>query len=205
MFGINELLEIVEFQKWPYLFVPPAPSVYEAEVVEFYTNLCYTDDCTLALSVNETDFELDELKLGEILEVPTDGMKTVSDEASDAFKNVIVKREGSSTRARLLKKKLKPEYHLLFALVNEVVLPRAEGRFIASIADLVLLEAINSTISTLIKAQEMSTDEIQRLKIENALLRVQLAKNAYELGSHGDLEAANAENEKLWTKNEKLR
>ncbi|KAK4338039.1 hypothetical protein RND71_042526 [Anisodus tanguticus] len=204
-----------------------------SRVAEFYANFSYTDDCTLVLSVNGTYFELDELKLGEILEVPTDGMKTLSGKASDAFKNVIVKREGSATRARLFKKELKPEYQLLFVLVNKVVLPRAEGRSIASIADQVLLEALSTftpiSLSALMiehiikvinaregrhglsygflltKAQEMSTAEIQRLKAENALLIVQLAEKAQEPGSHGELEAANAENEKLLAKNEKLR
>ncbi|KAK4345429.1 hypothetical protein RND71_035605 [Anisodus tanguticus] len=95
-------------------------------VAEFYANLCYTDNCTLVLSVNGIDFKLDELKLGEILEVSTDGMKAVSGEASNAFKNVFVKRKGSATRARLFKKELKPKYQLLFALVNNVVLPRDE-------------------------------------------------------------------------------
>ncbi|KAK4370449.1 hypothetical protein RND71_009924 [Anisodus tanguticus] len=184
------------------LFVLPAHSIYEANVDEFYANLCYTNDCTLILSVNRTDFELNELKLGDILEVPTDGMKSVSGEASDAFKNVIVKWEGSTTRARLFKKDLKPEYQLLFALVNKVVLPRAEGRYISSIADLVLLEALSIfkpislpalMIEHIMKvAQEMSNVEIQQLKAENALLRVQLAEKAQKHGSRGDLEAANA-------------
>ncbi|KAK4353323.1 hypothetical protein RND71_028841 [Anisodus tanguticus] len=101
------------------------PSVYEAEVVEFNANICYTDDCTLVLSVNETNFELDELKLGEILEVPTDGIKSVARKAFEAFMNVIVKRDGSATRARLFKKELKLEYQLLFVLVNKVMLLRA--------------------------------------------------------------------------------
>ncbi|KAK4366148.1 hypothetical protein RND71_014028 [Anisodus tanguticus] len=217
-FGMKELLEIVEFQKWTHLFVPPA--------------------------LHETDFELDELKLGEIMEVPTDGMKTMSEKASNGFINVIVKREGSATGARLFKKEIKPKYQLLFALVNKVMLPIAEGRSIASIVDLVLLEAlstfnplvlmhfkvkigkatmgtkkymiimetfeececvpkkgggvgINFTISTLIEAQEKSTVEIQWLKVENVLLRVQLTEKAQEHGSNSVVEAVNAENTKL--------
>ncbi|KAJ8555142.1 hypothetical protein K7X08_012638 [Anisodus acutangulus] len=55
----------------------------------------------------------------------------------------------------------------------------------------------NSTVLILIKAQEKSITEIQRLKAENALLRVQLVEKEHKLGSSGVVEAANAENTNL--------
>ncbi|KAK4362848.1 hypothetical protein RND71_018089 [Anisodus tanguticus] len=208
-------------------FVPPTSSVYESEVAKFYANLCYTDDHTLVLLVHGTDFELDEFKLGEILEVPTDRMKTVSGKASEAFIN------GSATGARLFKKELKPEYQLLFALVNKVLLPRNKVCYVASIADLVLFETLSTfkpisrpvlmiehiikVVNTregihdvpygflLTKAQELSNAEIQLLKDENGLLRVQLAEKAQEPCSRGVVEVVNTENGKLRAENEKLR
>ncbi|KAK4357431.1 hypothetical protein RND71_023041 [Anisodus tanguticus] len=270
---------IVEFQNWTHIFVPPAPSVYEAEVAEVYANLCHIDDYTMFLSMNGIKFMLNELVLGEILEVQIHGMKIVSREDSTAFKNVIAKREESTTKARLIKNELKPEYQLMFAFVNKVLLPMTEGHYIASVADLVLIETLSafqpvslpaimiehmikvvntsegrhgltygflltkvlayfkvrtgkatlgtkkhmfimatleeyecvprkagvsntSTISTPIEDQEAAMAEIQRLKAENALLRVQLAKKTQESSSHHDLET---ENEKLRVEKGKLR
>ncbi|XP_060204537.1 uncharacterized protein LOC132632569 [Lycium barbarum] len=35
-FGMRELLEIIDFQKWSHLFAPPIPNIYKAQVVEFF-------------------------------------------------------------------------------------------------------------------------------------------------------------------------
>ncbi|KAK4359773.1 hypothetical protein RND71_022002 [Anisodus tanguticus] len=107
---IKELIEIVEFQNWTHLFVSPAPCVYETEVIELYANLCHINDCTMVLSVNRKEVVLNESILGEILEVQTDGMKNVSRKALNAFKNVIARKEEFTTKSKLLKKELKPEY-----------------------------------------------------------------------------------------------
>ncbi|KAK4373374.1 hypothetical protein RND71_008758 [Anisodus tanguticus] len=221
---------------------------------------------------------MDEAQLGEILGVPTDGLKTIEGKASNDFKNLIVKMEGLVIVERLFKKQLKPEHQLMFELVNKVLLPRAERRCIDSIADLVLLEALvslcsisfpslmnehmikivntmegkhglsygffltnvfenfnmptekaivgtrkqiftmstqeecqcvpkkggignNSTISSLIEAQERVTVDIERLQAENALLRAQLVEKAGEPGPSGELATANAE---LRTENDRL-
>ncbi|KAK4361897.1 hypothetical protein RND71_017138 [Anisodus tanguticus] len=49
----------------------------------------YTHDYTLVIFANETDFELNEIKLGEILDVPTDGLKTMVGKMIDAFMDLI--------------------------------------------------------------------------------------------------------------------
>ncbi|KAK4342788.1 hypothetical protein RND71_038604 [Anisodus tanguticus] len=73
---MKELLEIIEFQKWNYLFALPVPSVFE-EVANFYGNFIATKDDTLMVTLNRTDVVLDEEKLSEILGVPTNGLRTV--------------------------------------------------------------------------------------------------------------------------------
>ncbi|KAK4369287.1 hypothetical protein RND71_013079 [Anisodus tanguticus] len=143
-------------------------------------------------------------------------MKTMVEKASDAFMDMIVKREGSATGARLFKKQLKLEYQLLFALVNKV---KTEKAILGTRKHMITMETLeececmlkkcgvgtNSTISSLIEAQKKSTAEIQRLKAKNALLRAQLVAKAQEHSFSGAVEATNAKNMKLRAENEKLK
>ncbi|KAK4372786.1 hypothetical protein RND71_008170 [Anisodus tanguticus] len=97
--------------------------VFDTEIVEKHgmkelMKSMYTDDSTLIFSVNGVHFAMYEPKLGDILGVPTDGLKTVEGKTSDDFKILIVKGEGP------------------------IMLPRAERRYIASIADLSLFEVL---------------------------------------------------------------
>ncbi|KAK4341383.1 hypothetical protein RND71_039884 [Anisodus tanguticus] len=125
---MKELLEIVDFQKWNHLFSLPIPSVFEEEVANFYWDLFDTDDDILMVTVNGTNFVLDEEKLGKILSVPTDELKIVKRSAALAeFLSNIVKQDGMEIGATIFKKHLKPEYKFMFELVNKVLLPIAES------------------------------------------------------------------------------
>lgn len=85
--------------------------------------------------------------LGEIIEVPTDGLGTFEGNASSAFKKLIVKREDNLLGERAYKKEPKPEYQLMFEMVKKVLLPRFERRSISSIVDPVLNETLASYTS----------------------------------------------------------
>ncbi|MCD7465809.1 hypothetical protein HAX54_001977 [Datura stramonium] len=50
MDGMAELVEMVTFQGWRHLFVPPVPTLHEAEVREFYHELTFADNGTKLLS-----------------------------------------------------------------------------------------------------------------------------------------------------------
>lgn len=158
--GMRQLVEIVEFQKWSHLFETQSPKVYEEEVQNFYVGPFMVDGATLCLKINVKDFVLDENTLGEILEVPTYGMRPVEGTGSPNFKKLIMKKlfvlSGEKVckktlqpeyqllfGERVYKKSLQPEYQLLFELVNKVLLPRVERRSISSIVDLVLLDALH--------------------------------------------------------------
>nr|XP_016440724.1 PREDICTED: uncharacterized protein LOC107766456 [Nicotiana tabacum] len=100
-------------------------------------------------------------------------------------------------------KVLLPEYQLFFELVNKVLLPHSERRSIATKSDMVLMEALDkfvpinlpaimidhmqklvnfkervggsiSTISQMINAQNVASEEIRRLRARNAILETQL-------------------------------
>ncbi|KAK4367862.1 hypothetical protein RND71_011654 [Anisodus tanguticus] len=212
-------------------------------MAEFYINLCYTDYYTLVITINEIDLELDESKLGEVLEVPTDGIKIVAEEASDVFKNVITKRRSLLQEKVSSRRSLKQSTNLCFPSLTRCRCQELKGRttwasiwvpldqgtcalqsqnlkgYIVTKKHMLTKTTLeececmpnkggigsNSTISTQIEAQEIATAEIQKLKVENALLGVQLEEKAHEPGSHDALEAAKADIEKLRVDNERLR
>lgn len=70
-------MKIVEFQKWTHLFEIHSPKVYEDEVISFYVGLFVVDRDTLYLKMYGKYFIMNEETLGEIFDVPTDGLKTV--------------------------------------------------------------------------------------------------------------------------------
>ncbi|XP_070014452.1 uncharacterized protein [Nicotiana sylvestris] len=92
---------------------------------------------------------------------------------------------------RVHKKALLTEYQLMLEMVNKVLLPRAERQSIASIADLVLLEALDGY--TAIKLPgiliENMKKEIRRLKAQNTILEVKLSQASAELASSSAQEA----------------
>lgn len=79
--------------------------------------------------------------------MPTDELVTIEGTTSFTFKKLIVKRKDTLSGEMVYKKELKPEYQLIFEMVNKVLLPQSKRIFIASIADLVLLEARDSYTS----------------------------------------------------------
>ncbi|XP_059310343.1 uncharacterized protein LOC132061579 [Lycium ferocissimum] len=107
------------------------------KVAKFFEKLHYSNNHgTLFSSVSKTRLELTKEVLGAILEVPTKGMRAIEGKmkASSNFKIMIANEVVKDARARagLNKKELKLE---------------TEGRTIASIADLVLIEALANFLS----------------------------------------------------------
>lgn len=76
--------------------------------------------------------------------MPTDRLSTIEGTYSPDFKKLIIKPRSVQMGERVHKKALLSEYQLLFELVNKVLLPSAERRSIASIAGLILLQALDS-------------------------------------------------------------
>ncbi|XP_060210820.1 uncharacterized protein LOC132637801 [Lycium barbarum] len=115
--GLNKLMEILKAQQRDHLFEGPALA-YEKEVADFFANLQYTANHTLVCRVGGVDFTLDETQLGEILGVPTKGMKMLGNDKNikvlDDFKSFIVKIGEQMTTNTLYKKQMKPQYQLLF-------------------------------------------------------------------------------------------
>nr|XP_016495203.1 PREDICTED: uncharacterized protein LOC107814294 [Nicotiana tabacum] len=113
--GMRQLVEICDFQQWTHLFTNDVPKVYEEEVRSFYANLFTVEDDHICV-------------LGA---------------CSSNFRNDAVKDKAIQQGERVHKKTLLPVYHMLFEMVNKVLLPRAERRSITSKVDLVLMKALD--------------------------------------------------------------
>ncbi|XP_019256478.1 PREDICTED: uncharacterized protein LOC109234892 [Nicotiana attenuata] len=141
--GMRQLVEICEFQQWTHLFTGDSPKVYEEEVRSYYADFFKVDDDHICMMVNGVDFVMDFAVLGSILNVPAKGLSIVQGSCTPNFRNAIVKDKAVQQGERVHKKALLSVYQLLFEMVNKVFLPHAERRSMASIAYLVLIEALD--------------------------------------------------------------
>lgn len=66
----------------------------------------------------------------------------VGKKASNLFMDDIGKQPRNLNSDQMLKKQMKPLYQLVFALVNKVILPRAERHSFAALADLYPMEGL---------------------------------------------------------------
>ncbi|KAK4714505.1 hypothetical protein R3W88_020412 [Solanum pinnatisectum] len=109
-----------------------SPVMHEDQVREFYYNTEFNEDGSLHTLVGDKRVQLNEELLGEILEVPKEGIRSMAGKlCTQHFANEFIQ-----------KKLMKGEYQLLFEFVNKVVLPRSEKHTIANSADLFLMESL---------------------------------------------------------------
>lgn len=140
--GMNLLADLVEIQSWTHLIMTKSPIMHEDQVREFYYNLEFNDDGSIHTLVADKRIHLNNELLGEILEVPREGIKSVACKlCTKHFSNECSKLPDMH-HACIKKKLIKGEYQLLFEFVNNVVLPRSEKRTIATSADLFLMESL---------------------------------------------------------------
>ncbi|KAH0644978.1 hypothetical protein KY284_032862 [Solanum tuberosum] len=140
--GMSTLADAVEIQSWTHLFMTQSTIMHEEQVREFYYNLEFTENGSLNTQDGNRLFHLNKERLGEILEVPREGIKSVVGQTcSKSFANECAKLPKMNC-AGIPKKLLKREYQLLFEFVNKVILPRSEKRIVSSAADLFFMEAL---------------------------------------------------------------
>ncbi|KAF3679782.1 hypothetical protein FXO38_02605 [Capsicum annuum] len=73
-----EQVEYVRHQRWMHLFEEATPVVFENKVREFLYSIDFSDDgLSLSSQMQGKDIRLDEENLGEIMDVPIIGVKTV--------------------------------------------------------------------------------------------------------------------------------
>ncbi|KAH0645105.1 hypothetical protein KY284_032989 [Solanum tuberosum] len=75
---MNSLADLVEIQSWTHLFITKSLVMHEDQVREFYYNVEFNGDRSLHALVGDKRVQLNEELLGEILEVPIEGIMSVA-------------------------------------------------------------------------------------------------------------------------------
>ncbi|KAG5591368.1 hypothetical protein H5410_041882 [Solanum commersonii] len=76
--GMTSLADLVEIQSWTHLFMTKSLVMHEDQVREFYYNVKFNGDGSLHTLVGDKRVQLNEELLGEILEVPIEGIISVA-------------------------------------------------------------------------------------------------------------------------------
>ncbi|KAH0765233.1 hypothetical protein KY285_001104 [Solanum tuberosum] len=140
---MSSLADVVEIQSWTHLFMNHSPILHEEQVREFYYMVEFTEDGSLNTQVWDIIFHLNEERLGEILNVPREGIRSM---VGQSYIKSFAKECGKLSKmncAGIPKKLLKGDYQLLFEFVNKVLLPITEKRTVASVTDFFLMEALS--------------------------------------------------------------
>ncbi|KAH0722612.1 hypothetical protein KY290_005261 [Solanum tuberosum] len=69
--------DLVEIQSWIHLFQNKSSVLHEEEVHEFYYNIEFAEDGSIKSRVGDKILHLDEDQLGQILEVPREGIRSL--------------------------------------------------------------------------------------------------------------------------------
>ncbi|KAH0714907.1 hypothetical protein KY284_007812 [Solanum tuberosum] len=142
--GMCTIVDALEIQSWTHLFTNHTHVLHEQQVRDFYYNSEFTEDGSINTRVGDMILYLNEERLGEILNVPREGIRSLIGKfCSKGFP----KECGKLTKlncAGISKILLKGYYQLLFEFVNKVILPRSKKRTIASAVDLFVMEALNT-------------------------------------------------------------
>ncbi|KAG5582067.1 hypothetical protein H5410_052694 [Solanum commersonii] len=116
--------------------------LHEEKVRELYYNIEFAENGSINSNVGGKSLYLDEDLLGQILEVPREGIRSLVEKT---FTTEFVKECSkilNTRRAGVQKNLMKREYQLLFEFVNKVLLPRTKKRTAASTTDLYIMEAL---------------------------------------------------------------
>ncbi|KAG5611590.1 hypothetical protein H5410_022871, partial [Solanum commersonii] len=105
--GMNSLYDLVEIQSWTHLFMTKSPVLHEEE------------DGSINTRVGDTNLHLIEDLLGQILEVPREGTRSVIRKTCTAEFVKECSKIPNTRRVGIQKKLMKGEYKLLFEFVNK--------------------------------------------------------------------------------------
>ncbi|KAG5622996.1 hypothetical protein H5410_008214 [Solanum commersonii] len=135
--GMESLADLVEIQSWTHLFMIKSSVLHKEKVREFYYNVDFADDGSLDTWVGNKNVLLDEELMGQILEVPREGIRSVVGKSCTKQFMKECSKLPDMRRAGVQKKLMKREYQLLFEFVNKVFLSQIEKRTVASAIDLI--------------------------------------------------------------------
>ncbi|KAG5585860.1 hypothetical protein H5410_046294 [Solanum commersonii] len=138
----DSLYDRVEIQSWTHLFQIKSLVLHEEEARESYYNIEFAEDGSINTRVGDKSLHLDEDLLGQLLEVPREGIRSL---VRKSCTTEIVKEFSkipNTRRVGVQKKLMKREYQLMLKFVNKVLLPRTEKKTAASATDLFIMESL---------------------------------------------------------------
>lgn len=100
------------------------------------------DNESFITNIRDIPFKVDEENLGEILHVRRSGIRTMVNKSPTKGFLEEASKFKTLNPAAICKKLLKGQYQLYFEFVNKALLPRAEKRTVATMADLYLMEKL---------------------------------------------------------------
>lgn len=125
--GMVELIEYIKCQEWLHLFNLPILAVHKKEERDFYyTSKFFEDGLHVSAMVQGIDIYLDKTVLGEILDVPMEGIRSVKEKVPSLEFVQEVSKISKKSKVGVLKKYLKGEFQLLFQFLNKVLLPQSD-------------------------------------------------------------------------------
>lgn len=142
--GMVDLVEYIKCQKWLHLFTIPILDVCEEEVRDFYYILKFSDDGQkLSSMVQGVEIHLDENILGEILDVPEEGIRPIKGKDPSLEFILKVSKLTGKLNVGILNKYLKVEFQLMFGFANKVLLPRSKKGIVAFKVDQFMMETLS--------------------------------------------------------------
>ncbi|KAG5605063.1 hypothetical protein H5410_026555 [Solanum commersonii] len=168
--GMNSLYDLVEIQSWTHLFQTKSHILHEEEVREFYYNIEFEEDGSINTRVGDKNLHLTEDLLGQILEIPREGTRSVIGKTCTEEFVKECSKIPNTRRAGIQKKLMKGEYQLLFEFVNKDQLKHELEKMTVRVSSRDAKIAILT--AALLKAQTKrpGTTEVRVLRKQNKVL-----------------------------------
>ncbi|KAH0664993.1 hypothetical protein KY285_026199 [Solanum tuberosum] len=122
--GMNSLYDLMEIQSWTHLFQTKSPVLHDEEVREFYYNIEFEENGSINTRVRDKRLHLTEDLLGQILEVPREGTRSIIGKTCTLEFVKECSKITNTRRARIQKKLMK------------------EKRTVVSASDLFIMESL---------------------------------------------------------------
>nr|XP_016440658.1 PREDICTED: uncharacterized protein LOC107766394 [Nicotiana tabacum] len=148
--GVMRLVDALAAQGWKDMVLQMDGRLARNELIEFMANVAFKDGVVSSL-VKGVQLQLDAEKLGEILDIPSEGFDDYTRQRWLCLDSLptsleITKRFSDSkemTEVRAVQKsEMRPEHKVVFEFLNKCLLPRQERRHTANYMDLVLMECL---------------------------------------------------------------
>ncbi|KAH0722308.1 hypothetical protein KY289_005352 [Solanum tuberosum] len=203
--GMESLVDAVEIQSWTHLFTAHVPVLHKSKVKEFYYKMKLNEDESLNAHIRDIQFHVNEAILGEILQVPLEGIITIVGKSSSKDFVLQINKLLNQSCAGIQKKYLK-------SLWNPIHGVRETMKQTIFMNTLIECECGEGKNGNKIVEQSQHKHELETMKVtlgkkdvEIIHLKVKLQSSESEGLGGAELTALKVENKVLADKNIKLK